>query len=429
MNNKLIAFTALVVILLIAVFTVFSINQEQEWTFVQTPSGSTKIVNTAGMYTSWWGSEYAYPRAIQANYYKAVTDDSPTDESIRVTFNDGGYADMDTMVRFATPTSNEQQLSFHREFGGNLDKIEWAVWSHLANCLKASGPLMSSSEHQTSRNGEFTQVVRQQLEEGIYEMRRVERVLQDQFDDKGKPIVVFATEIVRDEKGRPIISQVSPLKVLGMSISQFSITAADYDNTTLEQFSQKKNAFLNAEKSKAQREEEVQQRLMIEERGRREKAEFEAKALKEKASAVIDAQKIKEVAELEANKLKAVAETNAQRELEVARLNKQTAETKANQELEVAKIERMAAEENAAREVALAQAKEKSIALGGAITEKERVLAEINAQRDVRVAEQLSKIATPGVVIVGGDGKEGTASGLTENLINMTLLKANGLIK
>ena len=104
------------------------------------------------------------------------------------------------------------------------------------------------------------------------------------------PITVFATEIVNDTNNNPIIDQPSPLFEYGMGVLQFSIEGTKYDEETERQFAAKKKSFLAAEKSKAEREQEVQQRLMIIEKGLREKAEVEAEANKVKAKAIIEAQ-------------------------------------------------------------------------------------------------------------------------------------------
>lgn len=238
-----------------------------------------------------------------------------------------------------------------------------------------------------------------------------------------------------------------------LSVTQFSVTHVEYDKTTQAQFEQKKQAFLAAESSKAQREKEVQERLMVEERGRRQKAEIEATSNQQLAAATIAANQAKLVAETNALQEKNVAETNAaklvavalqtKQEAEtkaaqqktVAEINasqlvavalqtKQEAETKALQELEVAKLQRQAADENAKRQIALATAQKESLALGGAISERDRVLAEILRDQNIGVARELAKINVPSTIIGGGgQGQSGEA-----NLVNLFLLERLGVL-
>lgn len=381
-------------------------NQDQDWLVVQYPWGTVNVIDTAGWYMKAGGSYWSYPRNWQVEYDKEY--------SFIVVFNDGGSATMNAMVRFASPATLEGKRKFHQLFGGCEESVEAAVWAHLSDAMKSSGPVMSASEHQSARRGEFTSLVQDQLQKGLFEMKRVSKTLQDQFDDKGKPITVYATEVVFEGNGTSQkICRPSPLTDFGLVITQFSITDVTYDDQTQRQFAQKKEAFLAAEGSKAQREKEVQERLMVEERGRREKAETESLALRKKAESVINAQREKEV-----------AETNAARMLAVSLLTKQEAETRAMQDLEVSKLATARATEEANAQIILAAAREKSLRMGGAISEREQILAEIEKEKCIGVARELSKINVPQFIINSGDGQGST----NESLMNMLMLKQLGVL-
>lgn len=391
---------------------------DTEWQAVQYMNGEVEIKDTAGIYWATFPKVTEYPRNLPLGFYKKSTKESPSDESTRVTFNDGGTADIDATLRITLPSNTDQRREFHRQFSGNLENVKIAVWAHLSNVIKASGPLMSASENQASRKSEFNTVVLDQLNDGLYEMRRVEREL-DQVDDKGNKIRVSATEIVRDQKtGKPIISQKSPLAQYGVTVTQFSITETEYDEQTRKQFSTKKDAFLQAESAKAQREGEVQQKLMIIEKGLREKAETEAKSNLEKAQAVITAEKEKEV-----------AETQAAKALAVAIKQKETAETEAAMQLAVAKLEKEAASENAEKIRILAQAEKDRISQAGAITEKDKITLETQRETAIGVASALAKVNVPQIVISGSNGTAGQGTSTTQSeLINLLLLKQNGYL-
>ena len=439
-----------VIILLVGLWGLHGItghNDNQNWQICQYPNGKIVVVGDGGYYLKWFGNVWTYPKYIQLDYTEEKTREYPNDESVTVTFNDGGNSKMSSMVRIATPVTDEKRLTFHQQLpdkDGTHSAVRAAVKAHLVNCLKSTGPLMSSSEHQTARKSEYTQVVQEQLDQGLFEMKRVERVLKDTFDAQGKPITVFATEVILNAKGLPAVAQPSPLHELGVDIKQFSIVGTTYDEQTLAQFKVKKEAFLATENSKAQREKEVQERLMVEERGRRMKAEIEAESNKVMAAATIKANQEKTVAETLANQEKVVAETNAAKLVAVATQNKIAAETLANQEksvaetaatreLEVAKLNRQAAEENAKKIVALAEAQQKALQVAGAISEHDRVLAEISRDRDIQVATALAKIQVPSVVI-GGSGATGTGTtaneqGVTQQLMNISMLRSMGVLK
>jgi len=380
-------------------------NRDQTWLVVQYPWGTVQVIDTAGWYFK-TGSYWCYPRNWQVEYDR--------DYAFKVVFNDGGSAIMNAMVRFASPTTIDGKRKFHQLFGGNEEAVEAAVWAHLSDAMKSSGPVMSASEHQSARRGEFTSLVQDQLQKGLFEMRRVSKTLQDQFDDKGKPITVYATEVVFEhESAAQRIARPSPLTDFGIVITQFSITDVIYDDQTQRQFAQKKEAFLAAEGSKAQREKEVQERLMVEERGRREKAETESLALREKAKAVINAQKEKEV-----------EETNAARKLAVAQLTKQEAETVAEQELQVARLAKERSKEEAEAQIILANSRQKSLQLAGALSERDRILAEIERDKCIGVADKLSKINVPQFIINGGEGHGNTQ----EAMMNLLMLRQLGVL-
>lgn len=382
-------------------------NNDQTWLILQYPWGNVSVIDTAGMYFKGFGTSWKYPRNWQVEYSK--------EHAFKVVFNDGGSATMNAMVRFSSPLTLESKRKFHQLFGGNEDAVKEAVWAHLSDAMKSSGPVMSASEHQSARRGEFTALVQDQLQKGLFEMRRVSRTLQDQYDDKGKPITVFATEVVLEQDGvHHKVSRASPLTDFGIVITQFSITDVTYDDQTQRQFAQKKEAFLAAEGSKAQREKEVQERLMVEERGRREKAETEASALRDKAKAVINAQQQKEVEEL-----------NAARKLAVAQLTKQEAETQAQQQLEVARLAKERAKEEAETLMLQATAQQKALEMGGAISEKEQILAEIERDKAIGVAREISKIQVPNFIITGSSDGE---TNMSNTLMNLMLLKQMNIL-
>jgi len=382
-------------------------NNDSEWLVIQYPWGNVSVIDKAGWYAKVGNSQWHYPRNWQVEY--------DGQHAFKVVFNDGGSATMNAMVRFSSPLTVDGKRRFHQLFGGNEAAVEEAVWAHISDAMKSSGPVMSASEHQSARRGEFTSLVQDQLQKGLFEMKRVSRVLQDQFDDKGKAITVYATEVVFNDTGEQKIARPSPLTDFGLLITQFSITDVIYDDQTQRQFAQKKESFLAAEGSKAQREKEVQERLMVEEKGRREKAEIEAIALKEKARAVINAQKEKEV-----------EETNAQRKLVVAELTKRENETLAMQQLEVAKLEKERSIQEGESQIIRAEAQKKSIELAGALSEKERILAEIERDRMIGVARELSKIAVPQFIITGGSQDDD--ANVNNQLMQVLMLKQLGVL-
>ena len=422
-KQKVMIAVASVSIILVVVLLIggFGKNDDQNWQIVQHLNGSIVVRDNAGVYPRLFATVYTYPRNTEYFYNDVVGDGDKALESVAVTFNDGGTAQISTYIRVATPMDETARKEFHRQFAGNMKNVKASVKSYMIDCLKSSAPLMSASEHQSARKAEFKQVVEGQLSSGIYKMRKVEKELKDRTDETGNPITVSATEIISNTDGMPIISSPSTLTDnYKLKITQFSVTGTQYDDETRAQFAAKKTSFLKAEQSKAQREEMVQERLKIVEEGLKNVAEAKAIGDVVKEKAVIAAMQKAEVA----LQTKIEAETRANQSLSVAEIEKQEALTVASKEFEVATIRAQAATKEAEAIVTLATAKEKQILLAGAITEKEQILAEISAKMKVDIAGNVSKMQVPTYVISGGSSNgEGASGNMQDTMMSLFMLK------
>ena len=300
-------------------------NDNQNWQVCQSVTGKITVIDTAGYYFKGFATIWTYPRSMQAYYSESAKEGGPQDDSIKVTFNDGGTAQISRFVKIQLPTTEAERMLLHQDFNANTANVLDAVRSHLTNCIKSTGPMMSASENQASRKSEFNQVVEEQLTQGLFEMRRTEVELKDvseaaQVGPDGKPIAaekkahVMATEVVLGDNGKPVIVQPSPLARYKIAILQFSVTDTKYDEKTLEQFAAKKDSYLKAEQAKAERQQEYQQRLMVTEKGLRQVAEITAEENQKKARALIQANQAAEVAVI----TKTQAVTAAEQKVEVA---------------------------------------------------------------------------------------------------------------
>ena len=415
------------------IFGCFKHNDDQNWQIVQSIGGKISVRDSGGWYPTAFATVWTYPRYKDFRYNDDAAEGDAADERVRLTFNDGGTAQVGCFVRIATPYAEEDRKEFHRQFGGEMSNVKAACKAHLTNCLKSTAPLMSSSEHQSARKAEFAQHTENQLRDGLYESRKVEKELKDRTDQDGNPITVFATEIVLDENNKAKISQISPLtSKFKISIDQFSVTGTDYDPEILMQFAAKKKSFLMAEQSKAAREEMVQERLKIEEEGLRDKAEAEAIGNVAKMTAVIAAEQLAEVA----LQTKVEAETKAAQLLSVAEIEKEEALTVANKELEVATIMAQAAEQLKLAIIAEAEGKQQAIELSGEISNLEQAMLDNELQKARYISEAISQIQMPttmniitaGGGIGGADGKGTDPDVLTTHLVNLKLMEATGIL-
>lgn len=471
MSKDTIRFLVAAVITVLVVIVCWSLyhenikkNDYQTWQVCQNAFGKVTIVDNPGYYTSFFPTVTTYNQVNEAFFSAHPKEGGQEDDSISVTFNDGGTSKISTFVRYNLPVEEKQRLALHRAFSGNPENIKATIRATMINVVKATAPIMTSTENQSARRAEFTDLIQQQLQNGLYSYKMEVEENKNATATDGKPVKVYRSEIVRDENKKPIISQASPLDEYGIKIIQFAVTGIDYDEQTLAQFSAKKALLQKAENFKAQKDAADQEALSIKAAGLKDAADAEAKAnvlattqrinaeltvtiaKQDKLKAETDAAKKVAVAEqskLEAevlaNQQKVVAETmaaqkvavaeQAKKEAEVLAQNqKQVAEIAAQQSVEVAKLALEAAKNQAQAKVTLAEATQKEIALAGKITELQQAQLTITKEQAIGVAEALSKISVPSTVINGGNGGPAGADNNSQ-LTQLLLLKSMGVLK
>jgi hypothetical protein len=274
-------------------------------------------------------------------------------------------------------------------------------------------------------------LVEEQLIKGLFAMERIEKDVQiiqtpEEIARGAAPRTesVLATRLIFDSNGMPKVAKTSPLSNYGIKVLQFSVTGTDYDPETLRQFAAKKESYLAAEQSKADKIKFAQAELATVADYAQKIAEQKGKAEMEMMKQVTDAKRDKELAEIDAQKKVAVAEL-AKKQSEV---EKQKALVVASQGLEVAELNAKAAEQEKLAIIAIAEGKQKAIDLSGAITEKEKVLATIAAERDVQISKNIMSMQVPSTVFLGGNGASGGQSDYFNNLLGYTIAQQAGLI-
>jgi len=446
MNPKLI-FTGVVALIILIVCGCFwgglvGKNEATAWQIKQGVGGNVTIQDKAGYYFKGFATITTYPRYVSQRWNDDHGDGAKSIESIRTTFNDGGTAQISTDIRYATPSSDEARKLFHQQFGGNIKNATIAVKSHLTNCVKASGPLMSATENQAARKSEFTQLVEDQTTKGLYAMERISKevpIVQtaDEIANgvKVRTEPVLLTKLVLDESGLPVVSKVSPLKIYDITVLQFSITETVYDKETLKQFIAKKASFLAAEQSKADKIKFAQAKMSTVAEYAQQIAIEKGKAEMIMMTQTTDARRDAELATIAAQKnvdvaalSKEQADIAATQLLSVATIEKDAALMVASQGFEVAEIAAKEANELKKAVIAEAEGKQKAIELSGAITEETEILAKIAAQRDVSISANYAQIKVPSTIFMGGGSKEGGSANYFGNLMSYALAQNTGLL-
>lgn len=462
----------------VLLWTLFAKNQADHWQVLQYPNGAVEIRNRPGWYPTYFARITTYPRMISVYATKDSRPESPGDDSVKAWFNDGGTADISWVVRVTTPCPSEaeesnpelmekmvlKQREFHRQFTGNVANAKNAVRSAVRNVIQQTGPIMSSTENQSARKGEFWHEVYSQLKDGMFAMKPVViktntgvatmlqamkkgsettdnvgslRTSVAARKDASRPAVgsvleehsitasetVMAAEIVRDPKtGKPVIASPSALEQYGMEVLQFSILDTDYDEETVKKFGAKKQLYLQAEQSKAATIQNVQERFKRVAQGEREIAEEQWTAEKDRAEKRIQAETTQEKELTIKETLRVEAETKAL-VAEVKKKLQQTLQKIADIKAQVAENDKLAAE-------IAAKAREQQIEIAGAISDRDKGLGEIQVQEMEAVSLALRNLKVPDTVILSPDALQpsgGTA--MEQALPSLQLLKTFGLLK
>ena len=420
-----------------------------------------------------------YPRMISVYGTKDSRPESPGDDSVKAWFNDGGTADISWVVRVTTPCPTEEDendpasagttrpeatLNSIANFTGNVANATNAVRSAVRNVIQQTGPIMSSTENQSARKGEFWHEVYAQLRDGMFAMKPVVikantsvstmlQAMKKENDhpsnvDAVKPILaakkdtiraaagsileersitasetVMAAEIVRDPAtGKPLISSPSALDQYGMRVLQFSILETDYDAETVTKFGAKKQLYLQAEQSKAATIQSIQERFKRVAQGEREIAEEQWTAEKDRAEKRIQAETTQEKEQTIKETLRVEAETKALI-AEVKKKLQVTMEKIADIKAQIAENDKQAAE-------IAAKARDQQIEIAGAISDRDKGLGAIQVQEIKAVTAALRNLKVPDTVILSPDALQpngGTA--MEQALPSLQLLKSFDLLK
>ena len=336
-------------------------------------TGSMTVRNTPGTYAQMLGTITEYPISTTVEFTNEGTGAQAAEDrgSVRisplaVTFLGNSTAQVSGSIKYKLPRDQPTQLQLHETYRSSDAIAETLIRQSLAEVVKLAGPLFTPEEARTTRRGEYAQLVRSMLNEGLYKT-----ISQMTFvtDDQGRKRQVQVTKLKLDEEGNRIIIKKSPLDTFGIQIVQLVIRGFDFDKVTDDLMKAKKEAEQKKVLALADAEKAKQDAITEEEKGKARVAKAKADKLVEKIQAVTDAQKLFEVAQYE----------------------KKAAEEKAQ------------AEEIRGR----ATAKVAQLKVAAGLTPLEQ--ATIQKETRIGIAEAWSKRPVPQFVVAGGSGGSGGA--------------------
>ena len=296
---------------------------------------------------------------------KDLGGDAFVDSPFAVTFMGNSTADVGGVIKVRLANDETKQIQLHTLYRNESSVIDTLVRQTVGEAVKLAGPMFSAEEARTTKREEYTRLVLQMIQEGLYETFTTTETAKDEDGNIRNNAV---TRIKKDANGKPMVVKESPFKQFGISVVQFSIRGLDFDKVT-------------------------QDLMMAKKQMEQEKIVARANAEKAKQDAITEVEKGK------ATVAKAQAEENEKKIRQVV---------KAQADFESAQFQRKQAEEVAKAKLVEGQAEAAVAALKVQAGLSPLEKATIEKEKAIGIAKALAETQFPAsMVVVGGGGKDG----------------------
>ncbi|MCW8878866.1 MAG: SPFH domain-containing protein [Kangiellaceae bacterium] len=327
---------------------------------VRTVMGNEEVVTEVGYKFYPFGRYNAWKRAmtVQAvrgasgNAIRAEKDSDNTSASLppmSIMFLDQVDAHAEATVRFSIPSDQVSFLKLAHEYRSPENLLRTALMPAFKETLQANASLMSAEEYYSGGRTEFNSEFENQMNDGIYLVRREEVEIrsskkakssanaalgteQEQYGEDSK--TAFVVQKVLDENGQPKRKKQRFINY-GITVVSALVTDMRPNQKFIERMQLKQKASADRAIAREQRVQEEEQRLLAIARGEREVAERQAKAKVEQIQKTTEAETEKQLAITGAEKLKAqaaIAKETAEINFEKAKIEAETKRTLAEAE-------------------------------------------------------------------------------------------------
>ena len=353
--------------------------------------GQLHVWDTSGVHWQNFGTVTRYKRSAQLWFSAKQDKGKPTDDSIKVRFNDGGHGNISGSLRYTLPTDPNKMIQLHQTYH-SMEAIDHELVRQVVNKgVYMSGPLMSSRESYAERRADLINYITDQIVYGVYrteheQVKTVDPLTgQEKVVDTVKPQVDAASPngIKREEE--------SPIQRFGMNASNITINSIDYDPVVEAQIKQQQEAIMAVQQAIVNAKKAEQDALTVEQQGKAAAAKAKWDQEVQKATAVTAAEQEK-----------AVAVTQAEKNKEVAQLSLDTA--------------KLAAQQTVAEAKADADAKRLQVAANNNLEKRLDAWVSVETAWANAYGNQRQ---TPDTVVGSNSG----ASGLNQGLVDMLMTK------
>ncbi len=272
-------------------------------------TGKMRVYSDPGWTLRLFGYTWKFKFSEIYYFSKNKQEGESNDTSIHVRFNDGGKARISGNVRLELPTDFNSRILLQRHLRNWENFLVMGVRRVIDEAVILTASLMTSEESYATKRAMFSQMVSDQIQNGVYLTE--EQNIEEENQKNQEKSVRKVTVIKRSEKGIPLRKD-NPMKAYNMHWTQFVIKEIDYETDTLSQIEQKRKAVQSITTNIAEAEKAQQNKITAEEQGKQGVTEAKYEAEVEKKSAIVRAQQDQMVAETQAQQRLTVAELDAQ---------------------------------------------------------------------------------------------------------------------
>ena len=192
-------------------------------------TGSTAVQFTEGVYLCPFCNTTVYPDVFTYEFI---------DPAIDVRYQDGGTGTVEGVVRTQLPTDATTMLKLHKAVRSEAGLRAKLLQPEIKQALNLTAGLMTSEEAYAVRRNDYANWSKSQVQGGVFQTKMEKKTITMQ---DGTQQTKETPVISRDEFGKPI-HQGSPFADYGLSVVGFQITDWDFEDKTLKQISDKREA-------------------------------------------------------------------------------------------------------------------------------------------------------------------------------------------
>ncbi|MFK3797293.1 SPFH domain-containing protein [Pseudomonas sp. NPDC088444] len=393
------------------IFTqVFFYNEAGYMTHVRTIFGDEKIVDDVGYATKWFGRATPWKKAVSVQSVLVIDKDDrdpendalgATIEAFPIVFLGNVDAKVESSARFRLP-SGPAFLTIAQEYRNPDNFIRTALLPAIKETLQATASLMTADDYYAGARSEFAAEFENQLNEGLYLIKR--REIRGPRGDLPKQTAIlqagteqgnfgsntgsqYVTEKVVDSKNIPIRKQ-QQFRKFGVEVVEARITNTDPNPQYKQRMVKVQQALAELAVARQNRLKEEEEKRLVTARGEKEVEAKRQETLRDQIERTTQAETEKQLAVI-----------NAERERSRAEIEKQTAELLRDKATTMAQATTITAD-------AEAHAREATIKADGALQSKLDALIEINKAWAQAAMHAPVPSVTMGATQSGGTGRQ-----------------------